>query len=1279
MSDPKIKYDIEAAVKGEADAQGLADTLRGVSDTLDGELQQSALDAAGALETLAAKQRALDDFARLRREAEEMAGALGVATKVVNDLGNALPQASANTQALASAERTMAAALAEAQASLDLKKEALKQLRDETTGTARRTEEFKTTEAGLRAAIADTTAEVRNRKADLTSTTQALAQATAAEAGLKKEYELAIRAATDASAAVGDRTRKLDESRGVLSAVGLSTTNLAQSERDLKIAIAQVRDEVATMAPAYQGAAAAAAAAAEKQQAAAKLAAQDAQINATEYANWWKNALADREAAEEKAAATAKQAANEMEGAFRRLGIQAIRPVEEEVQKLQAALAHLKNSTDVAPADKQAAVAAFNARLAELRTSATQAKPALEGVGQGGDAAAEGLKNSAQQLVAWLGAVAGLSQMKSLAADVVNTGAAFETLDARLTSLLGSAPAASEAMAMIKDLATTTPFEVQGLAESFVKLTAFGLQPTREQMVALTNTAASLGGGTETLAGVTLALGQAWAKGRLQGDEILQLTERGIPAWDALARATGRNVPELQRMSEAGLLGRDVISRLIDELGRMNMGASEKLMATYAGAVSNAKDALSEFYSLIASSGALAFLTENLRAALVEFDRMKETGELAQTARDISDGFVAVGTAVKSVYEGFVFLLPAIEAAIKVTLALKAVNIATSLYSMASGAVAAAAGMASVSAQSAAAQVSMVGATTAATGLASVLRLLRSLTGVGLALGVAELAGEFFRAKAAAEAGDAAVKKMLAEQPQNGPKKAAQEATQAIISMGSAAIRSAEDLRAAFEKMVAEGKKVDEALGAIGKDFDLSKAPGVAAAAQVLDGLVVAGKISAEQFADAWAQSLKGVDLADFEAKARSAFAGSTEGALRLQGALDASLREAIRRSGADFDELSGGMSRAAVSALNDTDVIITGLDRLRQQGVDVGAALEASLAKGISTASTQKELDAVRLQLESVRKVLGEKVTNDLLEQISDKSKKLNKDLQETEQAFARLGIKSQTALKDLADQAAKDFERVRSSGETTTQSLATAWKAMADAAIAANGGVATETIKAQAAMHGLQITTDAAGKSIVIAMNAGADSTQQFSGSVADARTALERMNDELERSIAIREKANELKEREAALERQRLNIDKEGFGLNTAGERAVGSAMSLNEAVKQAVSKGLAEADAYRIAKDNYTAGRSVRIAGGTFDIAGGVNDSNFWTAVTRKLDEQVAQRSTYGMGDSGAARGAPQSATTAKTYNVQVGARTIRTASDADAQALIGALRDAQRSA
>ena len=62
MADPKIKYDIEAAVKGAADADDLAKAMRNVGDVLEGDLKQGAADAAAALDALGSKQRALRGF-----------------------------------------------------------------------------------------------------------------------------------------------------------------------------------------------------------------------------------------------------------------------------------------------------------------------------------------------------------------------------------------------------------------------------------------------------------------------------------------------------------------------------------------------------------------------------------------------------------------------------------------------------------------------------------------------------------------------------------------------------------------------------------------------------------------------------------------------------------------------------------------------------------------------------------------------------------------------------------------------------------------------------------------------------------------------------------------------------------------------------------------------------------------------------------------------------------------------------------------------------------------
>ncbi len=353
----------------------------------------------------------------------------------------------------------------------------------------------------------------------------------------------------------------------------------------------------------------------------------------------------------------ARRAAEGLSSAFRTLGVRPLREVIAETGRLKAALDTVRNS-GLQFDDKERAAAVFTQRLAALRREVSGLPAATEQAGRGlgqmagqADSVGAALGAATQKALAWTGALAGLHGVSSVAGDIVKTGAAFETLEARLTSLPGSTEAAREAMGNIKELAITTPFEVTALADSFTKLTAFGLQPSMQQMRALADTAATLGGGTEALTGVTIALGQAWAKGKPQGDEILQMAERGVPVWDVLATATGKSTAELQKMSEAGELGRGAILKLIDALGKMNAGASEKLMSTFSGAVSNAKDALAEFYDMIARAGVLDFLTAQVQDLLAEFARMKETGELDAAAKRMADAFVAVGEGVRSAIE----------------------------------------------------------------------------------------------------------------------------------------------------------------------------------------------------------------------------------------------------------------------------------------------------------------------------------------------------------------------------------------------------------------------------------------------------------------------------------------------------------------------------------------------------------------------------------------------------------------------------------------------------
>lgn len=838
------------------------------------------------------------------------------------------------------------------------------------------------------------------------------------------------------------------------------------------------------------------------------------------------------------------QAPAGLEQAFRKLGLNGVKQANAAVHELQLALAQIRNSPDLLPAEKAAAVTAFKQKMAELRSETDKAADSTQHLGTASEKTGTSLANAAHKAVAWSSALVGLNQLKTLTEHVIETGSQFESLEVRLSNLLGSTEAADQAFGMIKKLAAETPFDVAGLTESFVKLTAFGMKPTEAQMRSIADVTANLGGGTETLAGVTLALGQAWTKSKLQGEEILQLAERGVPVWDALAKATGRTVPELQRMSEAGQLGRDVITKLIDELGRMNAGASDKLMNTYAGAVANAKDALAEFFDMIAKAGVLDWLTGKIRELLAEFDRMKQTGELQKKAKEIADAFLQVATMVETASRALIDMAPVISKAVQLLLAFKAASAMQSLWSLATGARAATTAIAATGTASAVSAAQMTAAATASAGLATALRVLRSLTGIGLVLGAAELVAEFFRAKRAAEDADKAVAKMLQEQPNNGPKKAAEAASEAITVV----VSKSDDLIKKFENLKEQSEKNSETLSKIGADFDLSNGKGIKDAAVVLDALRAKGEITATQFNESWEKALKSVDLVEFETRARQAMTGTWEGVERLQQALDAGLRESIRRAGGDFAVLSGGMSKAAQSAVGDTDLIINNLEQLKKSGVDTGQVLLMSIGKGINTADSQAAIDAVKARIEAVRSELGNKVADGLLDQAKQKADAFKDALDAAKpginsvrEAFKQLGITSDETLKKTAADAKAAYDVLRDSGTASARELGEAFKKSADSAIAANAGIVPSWVQAEAAIRGYEVAVDSAGKATLKlkgSVDSTSDSHQRAAGAIDQHRTALERLNAEREREIAAQEKSNELATRELQLQEAKRN---------------------------------------------------------------------------------------------------------------------------------------------
>ncbi|SDS26510.1 tape measure domain-containing protein [Halopseudomonas litoralis] len=234
----------------------------------------------------------------------------------------------------------------------------------------------------------------------------------------------------------------------------------------------------------------------------------------------------------------------------------------------------------------------------------------------------------------------GLNLVRDGIRSMLDTGSEFELMQQRVTGLMGSIEEGERATAWISDFAKQTGQLIPDVTEAFALLKAYGLDPMDGSLKAITDKSVQLGGGMERLSGITAALGQMWAKEKIQQEEVLQLTERGVVVWPLLEKAMGKTTVQLQDMAQKGLLGRDAVKLLIDEIGKSADGAAAEGLETLTGKMNGLRNAASEFLNRIAESGAMDAVKDRLSALADQIDRMDQDGTLENLAQALSDAFV---------------------------------------------------------------------------------------------------------------------------------------------------------------------------------------------------------------------------------------------------------------------------------------------------------------------------------------------------------------------------------------------------------------------------------------------------------------------------------------------------------------------------------------------------------------------------------------------------------------------------------------------------------------
>lgn len=118
---------------------------------------------------------------------------------------------------------------------------------------------------------------------------------------------------------------------------------------------------------------------------------------------------------------------------------------------------------------------------------------------------------------------------------------------------------ADKGRAILQDLqrfAAETPFDVPGVVQSAQQLMAFGFAADEiiPTLRILGDTAAGLGKSSAGVQQIAYALGQIRTSGTLKTQDVNQLTNAGINAWEALAQASGKSIREIKEATEKGMI-----------------------------------------------------------------------------------------------------------------------------------------------------------------------------------------------------------------------------------------------------------------------------------------------------------------------------------------------------------------------------------------------------------------------------------------------------------------------------------------------------------------------------------------------------------------------------------------------------------------------------------------------------------------------------------------------------------------------------------------------------
>lgn len=247
------------------------------------------------------------------------------------------------------------------------------------------------------------------------------------------------------------------------------------------------------------------------------------------------------------------------------------------------------------------------------------------------DNTAKAFNNTLKQAAGLAGAYLGFKGLVNTFKSIVDVNQEFERLSGSLKTVTGSTKAAKEAFALIESFATSTPYQLDEIVDSFIRLKAMGLEPSMEALTSYGNTASAFGKNILDFVGaVTSATVGEFERLKTFGIKAKAETDTVKFIFQCVTTEVAKNA--------------SAIEGYLRSIGDVNFaGAMNEQMDTIGGKMSNLEDTMAKVARTVGTSG----LNEAIKDIVGRFDNfMAGTEGAAKTVGEILA--TAVNTAAKA-------------------------------------------------------------------------------------------------------------------------------------------------------------------------------------------------------------------------------------------------------------------------------------------------------------------------------------------------------------------------------------------------------------------------------------------------------------------------------------------------------------------------------------------------------------------------------------------------------------------------------------------------------